>query len=237
MNIIVRDGTRERIHLGPPAGRGSLQNTMPPTDASAKVYQELADWYEQQRDGPMRDRFLLLAAASLLSSGHKDEAEKIRLRLLKLNPNHLVKPFPSMAEAVKSRDVREYIEGLRRNYSPPAASQLLESLRGRSGGTPRQSPAPTATGPAEDLPVLEPIVCAAHRPENVILRRKMRVRHRKSLRLCRIRRKANPSRVSAVRLACGPRDFALPGARGCWRPTSPTRPRELGYRRPCSVPR
>jgi hypothetical protein len=135
---------------------------MPPTDASAKVYQELADWYEQQRDGPMRDRFLLLAAASLLASGHKDEVEKIRLRLLKLNPNHLVKPFPSMAEAVKSRDVREYIEGLRRNYSPPAASQLLESLRGTSGGTPRQTPAPTATGPAEDLPVLEPIV--ARRP-------------------------------------------------------------------------
>ena len=159
MNIIVRDETQAGSVLVRPARPQPLRDAaVPPTDTSAKVYQELADWYEHKRDGPMRDRFLLLAAASLLSSGHNDEAEKIRLRLLKLNPNHLLKPFPSLAEAVKSRDVREYIDGLRRNYSPPAASQLLESVRGPSGGSSGHEPAPTATGPAQELPTLEPVV-------------------------------------------------------------------------------
>jgi hypothetical protein len=136
--------------------------TVPSTDPTARVYQELAKWYEQQRDGPMRDRFLLLAAAALLSSGHKEEAEKLRIRLLELSPSHLLKPFSSLAEAVKSRDIRDYIDGLRRNYSPQAAEQLLESLRREKGGHAHERAASASPGPGPELPALETI--SARRP-------------------------------------------------------------------------
>ncbi len=222
MNIIVRDETQAGSVLVRPARPQPLRDAaVPPTDTSAKVYQELADWYEQQRDGPMRDRFLLLAAASLLSSGHNDEAEKIRLRLLKLNPNHLLKPFPSLAEAVKSRDVREYIDGLRRNYSPPAASQLLESVRGPSGGSSRQSSRHLLQQVRHrNCRRLSPSSCRL--PENAlrIPRRKMKVRLRP---VRNIPWKASRSPASAVCLARRPKAFVLRGVTDGWRPTSPTR--------------
>jgi hypothetical protein len=96
----------------------------------------------------MRDRFLLLGAAALLSSGRREEAEKLRLRLLELNPSHLLKPFASLSDALKSRDIVDYIEGLRRSYPPQTAEQLLESLRGDEAASPRAAP---------ELPALEPI--------------------------------------------------------------------------------
>src|SRR5262245_61258399 len=112
----------------------------------------------------MRDRFLLLTAASLLSSGQKEEAEKVRVRLLELNPSHLLKPFPSLAGALKSRDVRDYIEGLKRSYSPQAAGQLLDSMRqGEAAPAQAKPPAPLpASQPV--LPALEPIATPARPP-------------------------------------------------------------------------
>jgi hypothetical protein len=104
---------------------------MPPIDQAGRIYQELANYYELHNDAPMRDRFLVLTADALFSAGRKDDAEKVRGRLLHANANHLLKPYRSMAEAIQSRDVRDYIDGLRRTYPPQAAEQLLDSLRGK----------------------------------------------------------------------------------------------------------
>jgi hypothetical protein len=104
----------------------------------------------------MRDRFLLLGATALLSSGQREEAEKLRLRLLELNPSHLLKPFASLAEALKSRDIVDYIDGLRRSYPPQTAEQLLESLeRDQAGAAPNKPAASPHT--SGELPALEPI--------------------------------------------------------------------------------
>jgi hypothetical protein len=105
----------------------------------------------------MRDRFLLLGATALLTSGQREEAEKLRLRLLELNPSHLLKPFASLADALKSRDILDYIDGLRRSYPPQTAEQLLESLkRDPAGGAEPKKPA-ALPHPSPELPALEPI--------------------------------------------------------------------------------
>ena len=66
---------------------------MHPHENLLRVYRELADWYERQRQPQMRDRFLVLAADAAQTAGRADEAERLRLRLLKVNPHHMLKPY------------------------------------------------------------------------------------------------------------------------------------------------
>jgi hypothetical protein len=133
---------------------------MPFVRNALELYQQLADWYEQRGQAQMRDRFLVLAADSALSSGNADMAERLRSRLLQQNPHHLLKPYGSFAEAMKAPDVQSYVADLRRSYSPEAAEHLLESLRAQ-GGEPQPpaapkpiiaSPLPSQTEPAKETP-------------------------------------------------------------------------------------
>jgi len=94
-----------------------------------RVYKELADWYERQRQPPMRDRFLVLAADAALLANRPDEAEQLRLRLLKVNPHHMLKPYASIAQALKAPDVLTYIKDLRVNYPANVAEDLLGRLQ------------------------------------------------------------------------------------------------------------
>ena len=115
---------------------------MPPVEKTVRVYQELADYYDRQRQPPVRDRFLVLAADAALAAGQREEAERVRSKLLHLNPHHLLKPFASLAEAMQSPDVGNYIAGLRRTYPPESAESLLASLR--SGNETPPAPAEEA---------------------------------------------------------------------------------------------
>jgi hypothetical protein len=101
---------------------------MPSIEQTAHIYQELAQWHGQRGQLQLRDRFLLLQADTYFSGGKTDEAEKVRGQLLSVNPHHLIKPFDSFAEALKSIDVKNYVEGLRRQYDPNKARELLKSL-------------------------------------------------------------------------------------------------------------
>jgi hypothetical protein len=92
-----------------------------------QVYEELADWYDRQCQAKLRDWFLVLAADAAVALGRKAEAERLRQRLLHVNPHHLLKPFSSFAEALNSADVRGYIADLRSTYPPESAAQLLHS--------------------------------------------------------------------------------------------------------------
>ena len=89
---------------------------MDPRENLLRIYRELADWYERQHQPQMRDRFLVLAADAALTAGRPDEAERLRLRLLKVNPHHMLKPFGSYAQALKTPDVLTYVKDLRVNY-------------------------------------------------------------------------------------------------------------------------
>src|SRR5262245_62087811 len=110
-----------------------------------RLYQELADWYERQAQAQLRDRFLLLAADAALNSGQPEEAERLRQRLLQLSPHHMLKPFASFAQALKSPDVQGYLSDMREKYPLDKAKALLETLRQESveeSSKPAPAPSP-----------------------------------------------------------------------------------------------
>lgn len=108
---------------------------MPSSDRKVRVYEELADLESQRGSAQARDRFLILAADAALMAGLTDEAEQLRTRLLENNPHHLLRPYRSLADAMKSSDVYSYIADLRGSYPPAEAEQLLESLKsGKDAG-------------------------------------------------------------------------------------------------------
>src|SRR6516165_1384762 len=115
---------------------------MPFLRNALEVYQELADWYEQRGQAQMRDRFLVLAADAALTAGKPEEAERLRQRLLRQNPHHLLKPYASLAEALKAPDVQGYVADLRRSYSPETAEHLRDSLRANAEGPPEEPASP-----------------------------------------------------------------------------------------------
>ena len=100
------------------------------TDDVFAVYRDLAVFHDLQGLGTLRDRFLVLAAAAAQTAGRSEEAEQLRQRLLRGNGCHLLRPFASMAQALISPDVQSYVEDLRQQYPPQAATDLLASVRG-----------------------------------------------------------------------------------------------------------
>jgi hypothetical protein len=119
-------------------------------DHTLKVYEDLAQWYERQGQAKLRDWFLVLAADAALAAGRADEAERLRGRLLHVNPHHLLRPFDSFADALKSPDVQGYVVDLRRTYPPQAAEQLLQEQRQQSGETVADDKAGRPLGVAAD---------------------------------------------------------------------------------------
>lgn len=103
------------------------------SQAEQEIYEEFADKCDRQGDARQRDLFLVLAADAAYTAGSKEQADRLRLRLLELSPHHLLRPFPSFAEALRSSDFQDYLLNLRRQF-PPA--QLLAS---------RGTPFPPAT--------------------------------------------------------------------------------------------
>jgi hypothetical protein len=120
-----------------------LDSAMSSQDDPVQVYKELSDWYERRGEPPMRDRFLVLAADAALRAGQVEEADKLRLRLLKLNPHHLLKPYTSFTQAAQAPDIQTYLRDLRLNYPPEVALVLLNSLR-------------SATNLTREVPLLQP---------------------------------------------------------------------------------
>ena len=98
---------------------------MAKVDETVRMYQEVATRYDKAGDSPMRDRFWVLAADAMFAAGRKDDAEKLRLWLLHVNPHHLLRPYANFAEAMRSGDVRKY-----RRASP----QLPSRDRGQTAG-------------------------------------------------------------------------------------------------------
>lgn len=127
---------------------------MATVEQTFQTYQELAALYAQQGQAQLRDRFLVLAADVLHAAGRTEEAERMRGRLLQVNPHHLLKPFASLDEAMKTTDVKNYVTGLRRTYPPEKAVELLESLHDGGGEKPAEPPpaAPPGTIRPERVP-------------------------------------------------------------------------------------
>jgi hypothetical protein len=141
---------------------------MPSFENLAVIYQDLADVHERQGQPQMRDRFLVLAADAAQCAGRDDEAERLRQRLLKRSPHHMLRPFASFAEALASPDVQKYVSDLRRSYPPAEAERLLETARSRASPErgPEGRPIPP-TAPVVDLAESSPRAGAGHEPLKV----------------------------------------------------------------------
>jgi hypothetical protein len=98
-------------------------------DTLPQVYRELADWYDRRGEPSMRDRFFVLGIDAAQRVGRHEEAEKMRHRLLQVNPHHMLRPFASFGEASQAADVQTYLRDLRMNYPSEVALELLRSLR------------------------------------------------------------------------------------------------------------
>jgi hypothetical protein len=116
------------------------------------TYRKLAEYHHNHGQPQNRDRFLVLAADSAFADGRADEAETLRQRLLRYNPHHLLKPFASFGQALKSPDVQTYLSDLRRSYPVHLAADLLASLPGKAdNNAPRSSKILPPTQPVIDL--------------------------------------------------------------------------------------
>ncbi len=104
----------------------------------ARLYEDLANHFAHQGESRQRDQCLVLAADAALTAGQPAEAERLRKRLLLTNPNHLLRPYVSMAEAMESADVRDFVIDLRKQWPPETVAKLLNRA------LPALAPAPYA---------------------------------------------------------------------------------------------
>ena len=91
----------------------------------AQMYEDLANHFARQGESRQRDQCLVLAADAALTANMPLEAERLRKRLLLTNPNHLLRPYATMSEAMQSPDVRDYVLDLRKQWPPEMLGKLL----------------------------------------------------------------------------------------------------------------
>jgi hypothetical protein len=113
---------------------------MPSSQRNLEIYREIAELEEGRGSAQTRDRFLILAADAALQAGDHGEADALRDRLLAANPHHLLRPYASFDEAMRSADVASYVADLRGCYPPEEAERLLESLRQGGPGPEEEAP-------------------------------------------------------------------------------------------------
>lgn len=148
---------------------------MDANEKTYRIYKDLAEREGERGADQLRDRFLILAADAALMAGKPDEAEQLRERLLATNPSHLLKPYESMAEAVRAAEVASYLADLRRGYPPEEAERLLQSLHGGPMEEPAAPPPPQeerelygtlAMAPSPAMPeAAPPLIPPPYRPE------------------------------------------------------------------------
>jgi hypothetical protein len=140
------------MRIGYHTFKARRKGNMTSAERCLRVYEELASCYEARGEPQVRDRFLVLAADAASTGGRPDEAERLRGRLLQLNPHHMLKPFSSWAQALQSPDVQSYLEGLRRTYPPGSAGNLLDSVQAALQEAPRPELSTTVTLVPSEMP-------------------------------------------------------------------------------------
>lgn len=93
------------------------------------TYLHLARAAGLRRRPLVRDKLLLLAASVAAASDLAPVAEACRAEILRHNPHHLLKRWPSFAAAAADEEFETFVNQLRRHYPPERAEQLLDSLQ------------------------------------------------------------------------------------------------------------
>jgi hypothetical protein len=98
-----------------------------PTDL-LPIYLHLAAASHRRRRPHVRDKFLLLAAAVAADMQLEPVATRCRKLVLEHNPQHLVRRWPTVQQALLDEEYLCFLRQLRRQYPQEKAEQLLQSL-------------------------------------------------------------------------------------------------------------
>jgi hypothetical protein len=131
---------------------------MKTADILPRMYEDLANHFARQGESRRRDECLVLAADAALGIGQPEDADRLRKRLLLTNPHHLLRPYATMAEAMLSVDVCDYVADLRKQWPPETAAKLLNR-------PPVADPAVPPLEPERVTPKAKPPVSASPEPE------------------------------------------------------------------------
>lgn len=107
----------------------SRRSGSPSPEAVIDLYLHLATASNQQRQQHQETKFLVLAACAAQDSGYTDIADDCMAKVLAQNASHMLKNYRTMAEAVQSDSVAEYVVQLRKIYPPEKAEYLLGKYR------------------------------------------------------------------------------------------------------------
>lgn len=92
------------------------------------IYLHLAAASHRRRRPHARDRFLLLAAAAAADMQLDPVVTRCRRLVLEHNPQHLVRRWPTIQQALLDDEFLCLLRQLRRRYPQEKAEQLLQSL-------------------------------------------------------------------------------------------------------------
>lgn len=127
------------------------------------MYEDLANHFARQGESRQRDQCLVLAADAAQNAGMTQEAERLRKRLLLTNPHHLLRPYTSMAEAMQSNDVRDYVLDLRKQWPPDSVAKMLKPSSPAGSANPvKNNPAMPGGTPAVEQHPGEPVSATSY---------------------------------------------------------------------------
>lgn len=101
---------------------------MPDFGYLLSVYLHLASASQCRRRPHVRDRLLLIAGSIASEMGLESIASYCRYEVLQHNPRHLVRRWPTIAEALQQEDFRCVLKQLKRRYPQERAERMLQSL-------------------------------------------------------------------------------------------------------------
>ncbi len=97
-------------------------------DLAVVQYLELAKISEAKQQSSGSDRFLVLAAEAACRAGWLDVAERCRRIVLTHNPHHLIRRWPTVPDALRSKEFQPFLKQLGRFCSVERAETLLSEL-------------------------------------------------------------------------------------------------------------
>lgn len=101
---------------------------MPDSVDLLATYLHLARASGLRRRTPVRDRLLVLAAVAATKAGLPRIAACCREEVLQHNPQHLVKRWSTVADALRDQEFQHFLSHLEKRFSSEKAEQMMQSL-------------------------------------------------------------------------------------------------------------
>lgn len=92
------------------------------------LYLHLARTSDLRRQPMVTNKLILLAGAAAFEQQLPEIAERCREIVLARNPRHLLRKWPTFAEAYPAEGFQTLLKQLRKQYSPEKAEHMLGSL-------------------------------------------------------------------------------------------------------------